>query len=80
MAEHIYISAAHANAFVSYFEPRGDHNLHRCATWAGQNTGHINEQPREHWISKFASSIGFRLDEALTVEFGDRLRQEGSFP
>ena len=77
VAEHI--SPALADAFVRYFENLAETIIFTAAQPGQGGTAHINEQPREYWISKFAS-IGFRLDEALTVAFVDRLRHDGAFP
>jgi len=77
VAEHI--SAVLADAFVRYFENLAETIIFTAAQPGQGGTGHINEQPREHWISKFAS-IGFPLDEALTIAFVDRLRHGGAFP
>jgi SAM-dependent methyltransferase len=77
VAEHI--SPVLADTFVRYFENLAEAIIFTAAQPGQGGTGHINEQPREYWISKFAS-IGFRLEEALTVAFANRLRHDGAFP
>src|SRR5262249_42977054 len=56
VAEHI--STALDDAFVRYFENLAETIIFTAAQPGQGGTGHINERPREHWISKFAS-IGF---------------------
>ena len=63
VAEHLPASAA--DRFVDGLASGPDVVLFSAATPGQGGENHINEQPHEYWIAKFAQR-GFAMDEALT--------------
>jgi SAM-dependent methyltransferase len=70
VAEHV--PAQFADAFAAYFRGLSHQVLFTAAQPGQGGAGHINEQPREYWIDKFAAA-GFELDEKRTAAIRDRL-------
>lgn len=60
-----HIPAPLADAFVSFLIAHGRAVVLTCAQPGQTGTGHINEQPRQYWIDKFAAR-GWPLDQART--------------
>jgi hypothetical protein len=77
VAEHI--PAELATAFVEYLADVSDLVIFTAAQPGQGGPGHINEQPREYWIDKFAG-CGFALDKTATGKVADRLRSSQAFP
>lgn len=69
VAEHL--PPHRADPLVQLLTSAGDAVLFTAATPGQGGTGHLNEQPHEYWISRFAAR-GFALDAAATR----RLRAE----
>jgi SAM-dependent methyltransferase len=60
VAEHI--AEKHANKLVNSLSKAADKIVFTAATPGQGGTHHVNEQPRDYWISKF-ESVGFRYQK-----------------
>jgi SAM-dependent methyltransferase len=73
VAEHLPKRAS--ARFVANVARASSRHVFFTAAQPGQwGDGHINCQPKEFWISLFRAE-GFTLDEAATVRFSERVRQ-----
>jgi len=74
-----HIPSQLAMTFVHYLSAASDRIIFTAAQPGQGGPGHINEQPKSYWITKFAS-CGFEVDESASRKVADHLRSLQAFP
>jgi SAM-dependent methyltransferase len=77
VAEHLPASCA--DRYVDLLCGAADVVAFTAATPGQGGTDHVNEQPHEYWLDKFAAR-GFDFDEALSQRWRTRWEEEGAQP